>query len=76
MNDMHVSAYVTHRSDQVVTDAVSLHDRAIRGGSDAADNEDNIAELWVRKIFWDLQRALMMGEDEEITGVVQIEIPE
>jgi hypothetical protein len=27
-------------------------------------------------VFWDMQRALLMGEDEETTGVVKFELPE
>ena len=30
----------------------------------------------MRSLVWDMQRAMLMGEDEQVTGVTRLEIPE
>jgi hypothetical protein len=59
---------IDHRASDHV---VPLKDRV-----EEAPGADDLVGRWVEQMHWNMQRALLMGEGEETTGVVTVEIPE
>lgn len=76
MNAIQATHEASGYGEQPDHDVVALKDRAALPESFDEPAPDNFVEAWVQKIHWEMQRSLLLGEGEETTGVVKVEILE